>query len=1098
MTTDTLTAEHRISESDQALLRGNLLMLNARYPNLATRLRTDLNQRRPRIYTEDGSSQIAAQMQQQSENLTNFSKPVLLVGLYPGDELLYLFNLKKQCGASHGTQHIYVCINSLPALSNFMSESDLTEILSSDRVHLFWHETPEVAIDDLAKHPERLSTPTVISGAQSYIVDRTLAHFSQFSHRLAAETKRLIAENNTYYDAISDDELANAFSHERRPARLMLLTSSCSTVTQYSARDTSHAFTGMGWETQHLNFESNLPAYYVAKRINEFKPDVFLFINHLRTEATAAYPKNMMFITWIQDTLASVNNRAAAEAWNHVAAQRNRDLIVGYTAQLKPYGYLEDRLKPLSMIVNTELFRPHELTPQQIETYGCDVMFASNSGMPTERRVKEVLTPLFKEHGLDEATLMDYHDRLWRYYRSGNTITNYQQLIKFLKLDASPEDEVVQLLFWRLNDAIYRHVVIEWLDEYAQDHPDFTLHLYGNGWDEHPRFGKYARGVVEHGVELSVAYQAASYCLHLNSSEGGHQRLLEARTSGGTVLSRRERIVDANAALIHKFLKRTASLLPYSLDDEDVPLLNDLFWPRLRRAVLSEHEAPPPAKDELLCRLLGTLPDCLDPYTFVHDECSDFCDRAQLAQQLDQTHSANDGLAELLRQRCAHTTWRQMHTAIDDLLDAKHEDRERRSTAAKVPLVWPDANATIRLALLVNNVKTERELVAQYDRLRFPGQMQTLQLVHHFASFCAGTKAGELFDTVNRNELSDDQLLEYANAAARLGKIELAESVVETAYQRQPHLNNGYASIAWQRYVPDDWAFENVTPYFERDIEHNRLAGGWALNYATALASSGRDSEAFEWVQERYAQDASLRNGYADIAFQKWQMGDRVESVLALFKKDEELGRLSGARRINSAYACAKSGNMAEALMLVESAYANSSVAMNGYVGIGFYGLASKGDYSGCLDLFEQDRSSGRLCGGWKCVPARVWAMQGELDRALAQVKRIYQGDDTIRCAGLIAGLCACRNEMDFGMLKACAEADLSHGRLSVSRAEYLYAVFCYGAGDHVLAEKFAQKALKRTEYAAAYGWGLVRFISLLDRKLVDKYIADSEGWFDV
>jgi hypothetical protein len=83
MTTGTLTAEHRISESDQAFLQGNLLILNARYPDLATRLRNDLNQRLPRVYTEDGSSQVAAQIQQQSDNLTNFSKPVLVVRLYP-------------------------------------------------------------------------------------------------------------------------------------------------------------------------------------------------------------------------------------------------------------------------------------------------------------------------------------------------------------------------------------------------------------------------------------------------------------------------------------------------------------------------------------------------------------------------------------------------------------------------------------------------------------------------------------------------------------------------------------------------------------------------------------------------------------------------------------------------------------------------------------------------------------------------------------------------------------------------------------------------------------------------------------------------------
>jgi hypothetical protein len=84
-----------------------------------------------------------------------------------------------------------------------------------------------------------------------------------------------------------------------------------------------------------------------------------------------------------------------------------------------------------------------------------------------------------------------------------------------------------------LNDTIYRHVVLEWADELGVE-----MHLYGQGWSNHPRFARYARDPVAHGAELNVAYQAARRCLHLNIAQGLHQRLHEIAASGANLLLR--------------------------------------------------------------------------------------------------------------------------------------------------------------------------------------------------------------------------------------------------------------------------------------------------------------------------------------------------------------------------------------------------------------------------------------------------------------------------------------------------------------------------------------------------------------------------------
>lgn len=182
------------------------------------------------------------------------------------------------------------------------------------------------------------------------------------------------------------------------------------------------------------------------------------------------------------------------------------------------------------------------------------------------------------------------HDHLWAQYRAEKTYTTYQALEAELctlpdfrhwyqALSDEDRDHAIQKIFWLLNDPIYRFVVLEWIDDLiseqearngskksnhgthgihgkelgairdAPTNPSpshlllptspISLHLYGLGWENHPRFAKYARGPLAHGEELSIAYQCARFCLHLNSMEGDHQRLGEILATGSQPLCRK-------------------------------------------------------------------------------------------------------------------------------------------------------------------------------------------------------------------------------------------------------------------------------------------------------------------------------------------------------------------------------------------------------------------------------------------------------------------------------------------------------------------------------------------------------------------------------
>ncbi len=510
--------------------------------------------------------------------LTDFTKQVLVVGLYPGDELLYIFDLSEQSTSPHARQRIILCIDSLACLQGFLMTYDARHFIEAERTRLFWYEDAEKEVMEMRSRPECPYTFTLITGAPEAVLNKVMPPFARFNQDRRKEADRMQVENNAYYNSITDKQLADAIAGRAgRAPRFMTITCPWSTVVQYSARDLCGNFEAVGWETRHLNADGMLTPYYLATQLNEFKPDIFLFINHLRTEAKDAYPDNMLFITWIQDFCPLINKVETAKSWNETALAadpatgsiRKRDFMVGYVHQLMKYGYPEDRLIPLNMIVNPEIFKPREIGRLQRDKYACDVCFASNWVRSIEESISEELAPALSQFGMSEPLLLAVHHHLWDRYREESSFTSYPELeaelmridefrTPYIALSDDERDQMIQLLFWRINDSIYRQVVLEWCDEAGAN-----LRLYGRGWERHPRLAKYAAGVLKHGEELSIAYQVAGHSLHLNSIEGTHQRLLEITASGGRPITRckeKSRIISRELAGAYRNIAAKQSL----------------------------------------------------------------------------------------------------------------------------------------------------------------------------------------------------------------------------------------------------------------------------------------------------------------------------------------------------------------------------------------------------------------------------------------------------------------------------------------------------------------------------------------------------------
>ena len=581
-------------------------------------------------------------LDESATHLRNYTRPVFLLGLYPGHELVTVFRACEQETTPHCPQPLWVCLDSTIALEGLMHAVDLVPILTSPRVRFFWYEDADTQVKWLRENPDFPHLFTLISAAPAATLDKVMPPFAALIQEREQLTAQLKSENARHYDAISDQELADILRGKGgRPPRLLMPTCAWSTFIQYSTRDTCAAFRARGWEVRELNMQAMLTPFYLVQTIHEFKPDLFLFIDHMRYEAEDLYPRGMLFVTWIQDEMDHLFCRTAGESLARYAQQGRRDLVVGYARQnlCAQYGYPQDRVVTLPVMADTRIFHPVTLSAADQQRYGCELAFMTNAGMPTEQIVEERIIPHVEALGISRSTVENIHDRLWSVYRAGQTLCHRGLFLETLFAyeefrraydtlrTAGEEERLLRLFYWKLNDAIYRHVVIEWAAAAGVD-----VHLYGHGWNRHPRFGKFARGNVEHGPELNKAYRGARWNLHLNITQGMHQRVWELIGAGASPLFRaREPApgLEPSVPVMRRWAEyfMSGQTGPFPDDAEKDEITGEWLFHKAT-ALASEHpDAAPPELEEKLTEQIYTLvmsrPDVIvtdwDQRTF-HDQ----------------------------------------------------------------------------------------------------------------------------------------------------------------------------------------------------------------------------------------------------------------------------------------------------------------------------------------------------------------------------------------------------------------------------------------------------------------------------------------------
>jgi hypothetical protein len=390
---------------------------------------------------------------------------------------------------------------------------------------------------------------TLKLGLSSQRIDDALRGFLLAISELEA---RLSAEVNRHERTLTASFLTQLFGDRppRRP-RVLVVTTRFSTVLQYSARDSAETFEQLGWDTNLLiepTPSHGLNRIAIRAAIAEFKPDLIFLIDHLRQEYGGMYPPNLPVVCWVQDHLPNLTNADAGRK----LTRRDFALIASVQRYVTNYAY-----PPRQCMEFRKLTRV-PVRPAEWRSDGDDLLYVSNWSQPPEELAGQMVGELGER--IEPRLIGHCCARMLELYARGGalyTVGQVRELVEIVQceLKSAPLDDQTQLLllnqlFERLNNALFRQQGLAWAAEVAKTN-GWTLSIYGNGWQQNPRFRQHARGYVAYGAELEDLTRRSKINLLLEPYVCvTHQRLLDGLVAGGFFLMRRHPLTAALESLI--------------------------------------------------------------------------------------------------------------------------------------------------------------------------------------------------------------------------------------------------------------------------------------------------------------------------------------------------------------------------------------------------------------------------------------------------------------------------------------------------------------------------------------------------------------------
>jgi len=475
--------------------------------------------------------EIAAKLYPQAQ----YNQPLLVAGLDQGWIWEAVYKLNCVCPTAPGWRPpLFLMSATLERLWGVLHFQNWATLLADPRVQIFaGPDAPAQLKRRLVAQP-RLAPPRLAVTAEPQLwqsgqnLDVLLGSVSA---ELTAKLRLVQDESAKWQGNWNPDEAGAKFREGR--LRILGITSRYTTFLQHSMRDWLAAMEKLGHQTRLVIEDADhelLPAVEHAEICREFKPDLILIIDHYRAEVPTL-PDKIPCVMWIQDRLPNIFSAKAG------ASQGRTDFVIGYGRSECAIllGYPSRRHMPCMVGVNEDRFAARAANDAELEKYRCDVSFVSHASATAEQIVEEEggrapqLRPL----------LQNICRRLRGIYDSGQAVTEQAHVWDLVgaamsecKMNGDFAD-VVHMVKQRMNNALLRHQAIGWVAKMGLD-----LRLYGKGWEKHPQFARYARGVADNQNQLAQIYQASRINLQVMPFGSAHQRSFEGLAAGGFFLLR--------------------------------------------------------------------------------------------------------------------------------------------------------------------------------------------------------------------------------------------------------------------------------------------------------------------------------------------------------------------------------------------------------------------------------------------------------------------------------------------------------------------------------------------------------------------------------
>ncbi len=472
------------------------------------------------------------------------TEAILFNGLHLGCELEVLFRASRGPADRPGIP-IYVLEPRSEVLALYFSHRSAREILESGRVFFF---AGPGALEDLwrflAQRPGLKRPRTIFpepgqghrgGWEHGELVGFLNQRISRWEAPLWAEVERI----HGWYARRSGQRWRRLLAGKGgRPLRVVFLTSRFTAFARYSVRDCAAACRELGCRTMVVMEEDDLGAVGLHQMVEAlaFKPDLFFTINYPSSRLGRVRPAPVPFVTWVQDAWSPVLQSPPARPLNP------NDFIL---SNFNPNHYPKRSRIRAGFYCNVRLYRPLELSAGDRERYACQVSYVSHRSRTGAQEGERMLARVEERFGSGSPEVRFVRRALEVMdgrYQVGACIYSVDELLELAgesELGKGRRLALAEEMFQEVNDLYYRQQVLTWLARAGVD-----LHLWGRGWDRHPRLSEFARGVIANGEELNKLFNASAVNLHVSCHGGIHHRVLDAAAAGGFFLLRRHPITD--------------------------------------------------------------------------------------------------------------------------------------------------------------------------------------------------------------------------------------------------------------------------------------------------------------------------------------------------------------------------------------------------------------------------------------------------------------------------------------------------------------------------------------------------------------------------